>query len=173
VGVSYRINQFWWALTAENLPKSAQSRIGSLLSEKERALFDLFSPSEQRHSYKVYETLMAAGFDQHELLVAGVLHDIGKTREPLNVMERIVVVLVEKFSPHKLASWGRGPARGWKRPFVVKVQHPKWGSEMVKEAGSNDLVVKLVRRHQEPLPQIPNGIEDELLGLLQWADDRS
>ncbi|MDX1414369.1 MAG: HD domain-containing protein [Candidatus Promineifilaceae bacterium] len=173
LGATYRFAQFWWALTAKDLQPSDRTAVKTLLSENEWQLFEAFSPADRRHAYQVYATLMASGYDQNDLLVAGVLHDVGKTRVRLTALERILVVLVGKLFPDKLAAWGKGSAAGWRRPFVAKQQHPQWGAQMVEEAGSSALVVNLVRRHQDPLPPNPIGLEEQLLCLLQWADDQN
>ncbi len=84
-----------------------------------------------------------------------------------------MVVIGGVLFPQKILAWGQGKAEGWKRPFVVKVQHPVWGAEMAQAAGSSERVVNLIRRHQDPLPSKPSLVEDELLCLLQWADDQN
>ena len=44
---------------------------------------------------------------------------------------------------------------------------------MVEAVGSSALVVSLVRRHQDDLAETDTTEEDELLSLLQWADDQN
>jgi hypothetical protein len=173
VGVHYRLAQFWWAVSAKGFQPKANSEIESTLSEAEYGLFARFSTADQRHSYQVYKTLCKAGYAQPDLLKAGILHDIGKTIVSLSVWEKSLTVIGEKFFPKLLSSWGRGNLQGWKRPFVVRVQHPEWGARMAEDAGSSVLVVNLIRRHQDSLPENPAGLEEELLGLLQWADNQN
>lgn len=129
--------------------------------------------------------LTHAGHNEPALLTAALLHDIGKTRHPLPIVERVLVVLGNKFLPGRAASWGIGEPAGWRRAFVIKAQHAQWGAEMAAQAGSNPQVVELIRRHQDLLTlqevRVPAGVpvaaskedNDQLLRLLQWADDRS
>ena len=173
VEVPYRFAQFWWAITARALPEPAQHKVESILSTSEWELFQRFSPGDQRHGYQVYRTLCAAGHVQTDLLVAGILHDIGKTRVHLSVWDRILVVIGEALFPQEVSGWGKEIARGWKRPFVVRAQHAEWGAEMAEAAGSSAIVVDLIRHHQDSLPTNQIGVGDELLHLLQWADNQN
>ena len=169
----YRLRQFWRNVSARPLPTAAQAEIAAHLTPAELALFQRFSSSDQWHSYRVLKTLQAAGHDQPDLWTAALLHDVGKTRAPLSVWERSWVVLGQMVCPRKTAVWGQGQAVGWRRPFVVKAQHPAWGAEMAAAVGSRPLVVELIRRHQD------NGLvtavteTDHLLCHLQWADDQN
>jgi len=180
VGALYRLGQFWRILRAESLSEAALAEITAVLTPSEAALFNRFSLSDQQHSCGVLRTLQSAGHTQPDLLTAALLHDVGKTRAPLSIWERSLIVLVQKLAPGKMAVWGKGHARGWRRPFVVKAQHPAWGAAMAEAAGSKPLVIALIRRHQEPLletaePLLETAVspEDNLLRLLQWADDQN
>jgi hypothetical protein len=156
-----------------------------MLSEPERALFTRFSFSDQWHSYRVFCTLRAVGRMEPELLKAALLHDVGKTKSPLTIWERTLIVVLGRLMPCRTAEWGKGgmdkyqlsivncQLEWWRRPFVVKQRHPEWGAAMVELAGSRPLVVSLVRRHQDALPEQPASTEDQLLALLQWADDQN
>ncbi|PIE82500.1 MAG: hypothetical protein CSA11_00385 [Chloroflexi bacterium] len=144
-----------------------------MLSEAEFALFLRFDRGERWHSYRVMRTLQEAGHGRLELLKAALLHDVGKTQSPLSVWDRSLIVVVKKLLPGKTAVWGNHTQPGWKRPFVVKAQHPEWGAQLAAAAGSCDLVVNLIRRHQDNLTVEDTSEEDELLHLLQWADDKN
>ena len=117
--------------------------------------------------------LRDAGHNQPALLVAALLHDVGKTLLPLTIWERSLIVLASIFLPHQTAVWGQGEAVGWKRPFVVKMQHPAWSAEMVANAGSHTQAVELIQRHQDTIAPEEHSEEAELLRLLQWADDQN
>ena len=171
--IGYRLRQFWQDVTAPRLTAVAQTDIAAQLTPAELALFQRYSQSDQWHTFRVMKTLQACGQNQPALLTAALLHDVGKARVKLSVWERSWIVLAEFGWPQKTAVWGQGEPVGWRRPFVVKAQHPAWGAEMAAAAGSSPLVVELIRRHQD------NGLEtavteaDRLLGWLQWADDQN
>ena len=176
MGIFYRLGQFWRVWRARPLPDEARETITAVLTPEEAALFEQFSLSDQRHSYQVLCTLQANGQTHPDLLAAALLHDVGKTRAPLSIWQRSLIVVAETFVPGKTAGWGQGQVDSWQRPFVVKAQHPAWGAAMVQAAGSRPLTIQLIGRHQDKLPQTPALSEaevDQLLRLLQWADDQN
>ncbi len=144
-------------------------------------LFLQQQPGEQLHSLEIYDQLVAQGDQSPDLWVAALLHDSGKSRYPLTAMERAIVVIGQSLSPALAQQWGTGSARGWKRPFVVAVQHPAWGAEMALAAGASPLTVRLIRRHQDrsaPASKAQdrgdeNVLEDQLLAQLQCVDNES
>ena len=169
----YRVWQFWVAFTAQQLPANARQEIGEILQLAENQLFDRFSQSDQWHGYRVMCALREANYCDPALLTAALLHDIGKTCYPLTVWERSLAVVLALFMPQRVRCWGQGEARGWRRPFVVKVQHPAWGADMVAAVGGDPLTVALIRRHQDDLAESADSAEDKLLRLLQWADNQN
>jgi hypothetical protein len=174
VGLFYRLNQFWRMWQARPLPDEAHEMITAVLTPPEITLFTQFSLNDQHHSYQVLRTLQSNGQTHPDLLAAALLHDVGKTRAPLSIWQRSLIVLAQTFLPGKTAVWGQGSVDGWQRPFVVKSQHPAWGAEMAQAAGSRLLTIELIRRHQELLPETLALTEaDHLLRLLQWADNQN
>jgi putative nucleotidyltransferase with HDIG domain len=168
----YRWRQFWQALAARPLPGEAQREIAAVLSEREVALFRRLSLNDQEHSYQVMTMLKSAGYDDPDLLAAALLHDVGKTRYRMPIWVRSLLVLAEAFVPGRVAQWGEGEVKGWRRPFVVKARHAEWGAEMAKAAGSRPRTVALIERHDKVVASA-GGYEDELLRRLQWADDEN
>jgi len=148
-----------------------RQEIAVILSPAERALFYRFQENDQWHAYRVYNTLKETGQSQPDLLVAALLHDVGKTKVNLSIWDRILIVVTEHLQPGKAISWGQGDLQSWKRPFVVRLRHAHWGAEMARSVGSSARTIGLIHHHQDPLPQNPQSIEDEMLRLLQWADD--
>ncbi|MBN1202151.1 MAG: HD domain-containing protein [Anaerolineae bacterium] len=140
------------------------------------ALVDLYlrmRRTERQHSQRVLCDLLKDGHTQPDLLTAALLHDVGKIRLPFFLPEKVLVVLVKAFAPGLYWRWGSGPARGWRRPFAVSVQHPAWGADIVAGAGGSPLAVELIRRHQDILDGLPQTGTDRLLAALQQADNRN
>jgi hypothetical protein len=99
------------------------------------ALFRAMRRSERLHSLNVLRTLRAAGYDHPALLTAALLHDVGKSRAAYHLWDRVIVVLVSAVAPETARRWGAAETpRGWRRPFVIREQHARWGADMVAAA---------------------------------------
>lgn len=169
----YRIWQFWQIVRARPLTDEASAEIQEILTEPQFALFQRFACNDQWHSYRVMKMLQTAGHDDPDLLVAALLHDVGKTKVNISIWHRSIIVLSYAFSSRRVERWGEGEAVGWKRPFVVKAQHPVWGAEMAEAVGTSPQALALIRRHQDRLAETAVTKEDKLLRVLQWADDQN
>ena len=181
----YRARQFWQALDASPHPEDLQLA-ASILTTPQLELFQGMQPSEQAHGLRVLRALQEQGEQDADLLTAALLHDAGKSRSPLRPWERALIVVVGAVCPACLARWGQPAGEspggapdgnsGWRKPFVVAVQHPAWGAEMAAATGASLQVVKLILRHQDRLPLSASGLEtgdNRHLRALQAVDDNS
>lgn len=167
----YRVWQFWHALTA--FPDAGDLVMASeVLSPALMELFLRLQPSEQEHALGIFRRLTASQEKNPDLLAAALLHDVGKSRYPLHLEERIVIVLAKKLFPKRVKVWGIAQPYGWRRPFVVAEQHPAWGAEMAEAAGATPGVVRLIRRHHEQALDSTDPGELELLKKLQDLDNQ-
>lgn len=192
--VFYRVRQLWQAARVHLVAQDYQF-VGRFLTPQQRMLFDHMQLSEQAHSLQLARRLHELGEDDPDLLAAALLHDVGKMRQPLQLWERIWIVLGEALFPALAHKWGAGsgleeatdshksgPASFLRRPFVVAEQHPQWGAELALQAGASALTADLIRRHhtrpaavprQPPILRSSPAAADRLLGLLQSVDDES
>lgn len=172
IRIRYRSRQFWNGILAQPLNDGALDQIKKTLSGPEMDLFLRMQTSEQVHSYQVYKNLTARGIRNQDLLTAALLHDIGKTRHPLRLRDRVLIVLGKALLPDRTRQWGRGSHTDWRRIFTVAEQHASWGAEMAQQAGASPKTVDLIRRHQDPYPEPDSEREDTLLYYLQTADNQ-
>jgi putative nucleotidyltransferase with HDIG domain len=172
--LAYRMRQFWYALFAR--PTSEDLALArSALSAPQMRLFEQLQPSEQVHSLNIYRQLLLQGETQPDLLVAALLHDVGKSRYPLHSWDRALIVLARAIVPERVKDWGQGQPQGWQRAFVVAQQHPAWGAEMAAQAGASPLAVNIIQQHQD-FSQASGGLQptnltEDLLVRLRNLDE--
>jgi hypothetical protein len=182
--ILYRTRQFWHYLSSSPAYQDIEN-IKSILQPPLFVLFSGMSQEEQAHSANILKKLLQKGEKNPELLSAALLHDVGKSRFPLRLWERVFIVLAKMVFPQRCRTWGANnslapPSGAWrgffwrlKKPFMVAELHPQWGAEMAAKAGASRRVVSLIRRHQDWLGESPVEEEDRLLAMLQMVDDES
>jgi hypothetical protein len=136
------------------------------------ALFRRMSNADRAHSLRVYDWLVAHGYEQEELLKAGLIHDCGKAAAHLAVWQRTLKVLLKKLAP----AWWRklaAPAAPdhWRYPFYILAEHARIGAAWAEEAGCPELTCWLIAHHETDLPC--DHPRYELLLALQNADASS
>lgn len=164
--LTYRARQFFSALTAP-LAKEDLRLAQQQLTPAQWALFLRMSPSDRRHGLAVCRALQAQGPQPADLLVAALLHDVGKGGVPSAIWVRVATVFLERCAPRRVERLERESAPGWMRAVVAYRQHARRGAEWAAEAGCSSTTVDLIRRHETPAdPE-----SDPLLARLQAADD--
>jgi hypothetical protein len=143
------------------------------LSAMQMALFRQMGRSEQLHSLNVLRSVLAQSAQTpHDLAVAALMHDVGKSRYKLAVWQKTVSVLVKKFlrgASARLAAYNQ--LTFWNAPFVVRQWHPKWSAELLAEIGSTEGVIWLAEHHADGAEQWREHPYYPLLVRLQAADD--
>jgi putative nucleotidyltransferase with HDIG domain len=178
VRILYRLRQFWHTLTSNTI-SSVSAQALALLSLQQKVLFDQLQPGEKSHALEMARKLMEQGELQSDLLVAAMLHDIGKLQYPLHPIERAMVIIVKAASPSLAARIGCLPEGGWenvpwwRKAFVLAEHHAAWGADLARQSGVSPLAEILIREHHHPISPAVNGIEDSLLHKLWLVDNES
>jgi hypothetical protein len=177
----YRSSQFFKAVGAW-VTDDERALVGSVLTvPAQQALFDRMPAADQRHAVDLLQSLRAEGHDHPALMQAALLHDVAKSGAGITVFHRVAAVLLQAFRPAWLAWLARDAEPGlsgwgvnvWRRPFARYVEHPAIGACWAEEAGCLPMAVSMIRRHQSPVLPSSDTLEDQLLRLLQAADEKS
>lgn len=169
--VLIRCRQFGYALFARPMNEVNLAQVQAILTPEQMTLFSRLQLSEQIHSLRVLTTLKIGGESHPDLFIAALLHDIGKTRYPLYLWQRVLIVMAKAIWPDRVQAYGKNKPQGWQLPFVVAAQHPIWGAELALEAGVSPLAGNLIRKHQETI-SLGKNLESRLLTALRNADKR-
>jgi putative nucleotidyltransferase with HDIG domain len=175
----YRVRQFAQAVGAlvrppdrySDLPEAGDDDLAArYLAPEALVLFRTMPRYDRRHGLAVARHLHAAGHDDPDLIVAALLHDVGKSCHPggrVSLMHRVATVLARAVEPGLLERLGCEGAR-WRRPFYVQVHHAALGAELAHEVGCSATTVWLIRHHEDVAEE-----EDSRLAVLQAADSHN
>ncbi len=173
MAVFTRVRQTLQALTASLRPVE-DDLAAEYLTPELFALFMTMRRSDRQHHVRVLKYLLAQNSEDTALHYAALLHDVGKTRVSISIFHRILAVLGKRFFPRRFEQWGQGEPTGWRKAFVVSVQHPAWGAEFFDAHADNKQASDLIRYHQDSVATTPlTDTQKELLQQLQIADDAS
>jgi hypothetical protein len=178
VRILYRMRQFWRMVSVKAGPIELK-QVAVVLSPEQMALFIQLQPGEKFHAMTMFRRLIEQGEKQPDLLVAALLHDVGKLHYRLNPLERAMVVMVHVIMPGQVRQLGRlAPNEweslpGWRKAFIVAEQHAGWGAEMAHLAGVSALTETLIREHHHPNLHKTGDAEDSLLNKLWIVDNDS
>ncbi len=142
----------------------------SHLSEAEVGLWRGMRRVDRRHSAKVARMVVADLGDraQRPVVAAALLHDVGKTVSGLGTYGRVVATLSERFAgPGTAEAWSQ--SQGFTRRVGLYLRYPELGVDLLRLAGSDDLVVAWSAEHHLPTEDwtIPTDIAEALAA----ADD--
>jgi hypothetical protein len=158
----YRARQFWQAI----FPRINSEELNWALNKLPPTAASLFmqqSLTEQRHAIDVAYDLWLTHAEYPNLIIAALLHDCGKSRYPLNVWERIYIVLLQR-APLKARERLLQSRPLFSSPLRTALDHPIWGATLALELGLDDEIIALIQYHHNP--RTPLG------RLLYEADNR-
>lgn len=136
--------------------------LSKYLNEKQLKIFLELPLYEQRHSINVaYSILNTYPNAPKELIIAAIMHDIGKGNT-LTPFKKAIAVLLDKFA-HKLAL-----KLSMRWPFLyIYYNHPVIGAELAQKIGLPGRSVYLIAHHNDRHP-----VDADVI-LLQKADGKN
>jgi hypothetical protein len=133
-----------------------------LLTPAQADAFLALSPADQAHLLRVYGRLRDQAVTDRDLLVAALLHDIGKVTPNgrVRLIDRVALVLLRPVAV-RFASL---PAPAWRRGLAIAVHHAELGAARAAALGCSERTCWLIRHHHDDV------VFDQDLRLLQAAD---
>lgn len=174
----YRLQQFWQGWLAAVDPVELSAAL-VYLPPAAQAHFQRLPTDAQRHSLNVLQTLQQRTDVNDELAAAALLHDIGKLAADeaglrITLWVRGPLVVLEKVAPQWLAQMASADVQhGWRYLLYVHQMHPVLGAQWAQAWGCTPLTCWLIEHHQNDLAAEPSTKAEQLLLLLQWADNQN
>jgi hypothetical protein len=159
---AYRVRQCLASLRAGLSPQERQI-VADRLSREQQGLFYAMPARDQRHCLDVFHALEGGGCQDEEVLLAALLHDVGKGR--IRLWHRVAYVLLRAVWPRLLTGLAERDGRGWRRAMAALRDHAARGATLAEAVGTRATVVELIRHHESAEAC------DGRLALLRAADD--
>jgi hypothetical protein len=140
--------------------------LNETLTPSQRRAFLTLSVHDQAHSCRVFRLLEREGAPD-DVLVAGLLHDVGKNGPDgrVRLVHRVARVALRRVAPDLLARLARQPAGRGRVGIARAVHHPRLGAEQARALGCDERVCWLIAHHEDA----PT-LDDPELRLLVAAD---
>lgn len=150
-----RSRQFLRALFSKMEPVD-HNFVRQHLNEVEIKLFYNMDLAVQKHCVNVARTVIQMAASNRELnlqllIKAALIHDAGKTKGSLTIVDRVIYVIISKISPRLAqtlarSAEGRLPGR-FRKTFHVHITHGETGAALARENGLGEELVYLLRNH--------------------------
>jgi hypothetical protein len=161
----------WWPTKARQFLRHLFGRVSAVeravvagwLSADQLKLFESMHRADQRHGLDVVNALRKEGFDDADVLLAGLLHDCGKGKT-VGVWHRVGWSLGDHYGPGVRSVFCRFP--GFPKALKILDDHAETSARLALAAGCSARCADLIRHQAEP-------VDDVLGAALRLADERS
>ena len=168
--VPKRVKQFYTNVT-DKMTESDYEYVKNILEDDELKLFKKLLRSEQKHSVRIAkdiesiidnkQTTDEEILNNKELLIkAALLHDVGKSIKKINVIDKSIIVILNKLT--------KGNLKNLK--ISKKVQcyynHSRYSYDMLKNINNEGDFLKIIKEHHSES-------DDKLVLFFKSIDDKN
>lgn len=164
----YRVKQFVWGFTS--LFKDIDYKyISKFLNEDEIKIFNKLKHNDKHHCIRVCKDSIKMrndldiDVDIYKLGKAALLHDVGKSKKHLSLIEKSVVVVLDK------ATKGRIKRYDNIKQIDIYYNHPKIGLEILNKFDYDKEFLQVIRYHHNK-DRIK---ENKILDIISRCDDKN
>lgn len=144
----WRVRQFGHVISSRPDPAVDATLQRLLMSDAQWRLLARLTPFDRAHHLRVHQLLVEAGHDDRDLLLAALLHDVGKADERgrVHAFHRASHVVLSRFAPGALRRLAVN--RGWFRHGLwLSVRHAENGASLARSAGASERCRELIASH--------------------------
>lgn len=146
-----RVKQFYVNVT-DKMTEKDYDYAKEILNSKELELFMKLSKSEQKHSIRIAKDIEFI-IDNNEtddedilknrnlLIKSALLHDIGKITKRLNVIDKSIIVILNKLTKGKLKNIEKS------KKIQCYYNHSSYGHEILKDMIEDEIILDIVKNH--------------------------
>lgn len=168
----YRVKQFYWTISSF-FRKVDYKYINEYLTLEEIEFFNRLKKSEKLHCIRVskdaaeyYETILQEerlmDVSKDMVIKLGLLHDIGKIKQPLTAIDKSIVVILNKLTKGELKNKSKS------KKVYIYYNHPEEGVKILKDIGYDEEFLYAVKNHHKKI-QNPS----MTLKILKYADNKN
>ena len=166
----YRVKQFMLGIFSYFQDDNIDF-INKYLNKEEKNLFMKLKKPDRIHSIRVCKEALIMGKDynnleEYKIAKCALLHDIGKVEVPLNIIEKGIVVIINKVTKGEFLKYNKY------RRMIKYYSHPKIGKKILENINFNDKeILYCIENHHNKLKVVEE--KNIYLNILNICDDRN
>lgn len=166
----YRVKQFIWGFTSL-FKKVDYDYVKKYLNEEDLLLFDRLKVNDKHHCIRVCKDAISfnANLKENEKVEeiklgrAALLHDIGKSILHLSLIDKSVIVILDRITKGKIRKYKNN------RKINIYYNHPKEGYEILKSKGYSKEILEVVRDHHKKI----HSKDNKFLHIISYCDNKN
>ena len=162
----YRVKQFLWAITSI-FKKIDNKVLEKYLDDKEINLFKHLKKSEQHHSIRVCKDSLKLckenNLNKNKMAKIALLHDIGKIEGSLNIIEKSILVILNKVTKGMMSNIKNN------KKIDLYYNHPIKGVNILKSINKyDDEFLDAIKYHHSD-----ESYKNKYLKILKICDEKN
>ncbi|MGX4599717.1 HD domain-containing protein [Faecalimicrobium sp. JNUCC 81] len=165
-----RVKQFYMNVT-DVMKNEDYNYVTEILNKEELSLFTKLLKSEQKHCVRIAKDIeyiidnkdidnIEIINNKNRLIKAALLHDIGKTRKKLNVIDKSIIVILNKLTKGELIKFEKS------KKVQCYYKHSEYSYEILKDMIDDNLILDVARNHHKENV-------NEIVNFFKMIDDKN